>query len=216
MNAREAAATARIERTWLLASGNAGKAREFEAALAGHGIALRLARDAGVPPFPPEDGTTYEENAMMKAGHAALHGAQVALADDSGLEVDALGGAPGVLSARFGGDIGDGERIAHLLQHLRRVPDGERGARFVAVLVLASPDGDVHTVRGECRGRILQGPRGDGGHGYDPVFHSDDLGLTFAEADLTAKQRVSHRGRALAALLAWLGDAGRGFGRAAR
>ncbi|TVR94933.1 MAG: RdgB/HAM1 family non-canonical purine NTP pyrophosphatase [Trueperaceae bacterium] len=204
------------QRTWLLASGNAGKAREFEAALAGRGITLGLARDAGVPQFPPENGTTYEENALMKAGHAALHGGQVALADDSGLEVDALDGAPGVHSARFGGAIGDGERIAHLLQHLRRVPDGERGARFVAVLVLASPDGDVHAVRGECRGRILQGPRGDGGHGYDPVFYSDDLGMTFAEADMSAKQRVSHRGRALAALLAWLDDAGAGFGRTVR
>ncbi len=208
--------SATTQRTWLLASGNAGKAREFEAALAGRDIMLRLARDAGVPPFPPEDGTTYEENALMKAGHAALHGGQVAVADDSGLEVDALGGAPGVHSARFGGAIGDGERIAHLLQHLRRVPDGERGARFVAVLVLASPDGDVHAVRGECRGQILQGPRGDGGHGYDPVFYSDDLGMTFAEADVGAKQRVSHRGRALEALLAWLGDAGTGFGLASR
>ncbi len=208
--------SATTQRTWLLASGNAGKAREFEAALAGRDIMLRLARDAGVPPFPPEDGTTYEENALMKAGHAALHGGQVAVADDSGLEVDALGGAPGVHSARFGGAIGDGERIAHLLQHLRRVPDGERGARFVAVLVLASPDGDVHAVRGECRGQILQGPRGDGGHGYDPVFYSDDLGMTFAEADVGAKQRVSHRGRALAALLAWLDDAGAGFGRSVR
>jgi XTP/dITP diphosphohydrolase len=208
--------TTDLERTWLLASGNAGKAREFEAALSGRGIALRLARDAGVPPFPPEDGATYEENALMKAAHAALHGGRVALADDSGLEVDALDGAPGVHSARFGGDIGDGERIAHLLQHLRRVPDGERGARFVAVLVLASPDGDVHAVRGECRGRILQGPRGDGGHGYDPVFHSDDLGMTFAEADIGLKQRVSHRGRALEALLTWLDGAGKGFGRTSR
>ena len=200
-------------RHWLLASGNAGKAREFEAALRGHGVSLRLARDAGVPSFPPEDGSTYEENALIKAAHAAHHGGAVALADDSGLEVDALDGAPGVHSARFGGRIGDGERIAHLLQHLRSVPDAERGARFVAVLVLASPDGDVHSVRGECRGRILQGPRGDGGHGYDPVFLSDDLGVTFAEADLETKQGVSHRGRALAALLAWLDGPGRGFGR---
>lgn len=199
-------------RSWLLASGNAGKAREFEAALRERGITLTLARDAGVPPFPPEDGSTYEENALIKAAHAAHHGGALALADDSGLEVDALDGAPGVHSARFGGRVGDGERIAHLLQHLRDVPDAERGARFVAVLVLASPDGDVHAVRGECRGRILQGPRGDGGHGYDPVFLSDDLGVTFAEADLAAKQGVSHRGRALAALLAWLDGPGRAFG----
>ncbi len=201
---------------WLLASGNPGKAREFETALRDHGIQLRLAREAGVPRFPPENGVTYEENALLKAGHAALHGGAVALADDSGLEVDALGGAPGVHSARFGGVLSDGERIAYLLQRIRNVPDDERTARFVAVLVLATPDGDVHSVRGECRGRILQGPRGDGGHGYDPVFLSDDLGVTFAEADLAAKQRVSHRGRALAELLEWLAGPGRTFGRARR
>lgn len=204
---------ARRTRSWLLASANAGKAREFATALAPHGIDLRLAVDAGVPPFPPEDGDSYEANALLKAGHAALHGRMIALADDSGLEVDALSGAPGIHSARFGGVLGDGERIAHLLQHLRRVPDGERTARFVAVLVLATPAGDVHAVRGECLGRILQGPRGDGGHGYDPVFYSDELGMTFAEADIAAKQRVSHRGRALAALLAWLAGPGRDFGR---
>jgi XTP/dITP diphosphohydrolase len=197
---------------WLLASGNPGKAREFSAALAPHGIDLRLALDEGVPPFPPEDGDSYEANALLKAGHAALHGGTIALADDSGLEVDALGGAPGIHSARFGGVLGEGERIAYLLQQLRRVPDAERTARFVAVLVLATPDGDVHAVRGECSGRILQGPRGDGGHGYDPVFYSDDLGMTFAEADIDAKQRVSHRGRALSALLEWLESDGRSFG----
>ncbi len=196
---------------WLLASANPGKAREFEAGLRAHGITLQLAGAAGLPPFPPEDGASYEENALMKAGHAALHGGTVALADDSGLEVDALDGGPGVHSARFGGRLSDGERIAHLLQHLRSVPDSERGARFVAVLALATPDGDVHTVRGECHGRILQGPRGDGGHGYDPVFLSDDLGVTFAEADLAAKQGVSHRGRALTALLDWLAGPGQAF-----
>ncbi len=203
-------------RRWLLASGNPGKAREFEAGLRTHGISLLLASEAGLPPFPPEDGVSYEENALLKAGHAALHGGIIALADDSGLEVDALAGAPGVHSARFGGVLGDGERIAYLLQRIRHVPDSERGARFVAVLVLATPDGDVHSVRGECRGRILHGPRGDGGHGYDPVFLADDLGMTFAEAEPSAKQRVSHRGRALAALLAWLQGPGEGFGEAWR
>jgi XTP/dITP diphosphohydrolase len=201
---------------WLLASANRGKAREFEAGLRAHGIRLRLASEAGVPRFPPEDGTTYEENALLKAAHAALHGGTIALADDSGLEVDALGGAPGVHSARFGGRLSEGERIAYLLQRIRAVPDDQRTARFVAVLVLAAPDGDVHSVRGECSGRILQGPRGDGGHGYDPVFLSDDLGVTFAEAELEAKQRVSHRGRALATLLEWLAGPGLAFGQAWR
>lgn len=210
------AATRLSRQPWLLASENPGKAREFEAGLRVHGVRLRLARNAGVPPFPAETGASYEENAMLKAGHAALHGGAIALADDSGLEVDALGGAPGVRSARFGGTLTDRERIAYLLQHLRRVPDDERTARFVAVLVLATPDGDVHAVRGECAGRILHGPRGDGGMGYDPVFLSDDLGVTFAQAALEAKQSVSHRGRALAALAAWLAGPGRDFGAAWR
>jgi len=204
-----------VAQRWLLASENPGKAQEFRAALAPHGIELALARAAGVPPFPPEDGDSYEANALLKAGHAALHGRAIALADDSGLEVDALGGAPGIHSARFGGALSDGERIAYLLQQLRRVPDDERTARFVAVLVLATPDGDVHAVRGTCHGRILHGPRGDGGHGYDPVFFSEELGMTFAEASLAAKQGVSHRGRALEALVAWLAGPGRTFGASA-
>ncbi len=189
---------------WVAATGNPGKVREFAAALAPRGVGLVAATDLGVGPFPPEDATTYEENAMLKAAFVALETGRVAIADDSGLEVDALGGEPGVLSARFGGDLGDGERIAYLLQLLRRVPDALRTARFVSVIVVARPEGDVAVFRGVCEGTILQGPRGEDGFGYDPVFFSSDLGRSFGEATLAEKERVSHRGRALRSVLVWL------------
>jgi XTP/dITP diphosphohydrolase len=134
----------------------------------------------------------------------ALETGRVAIADDSGLEVDALAGEPGVHSARYGGELEDGERIAYLLRQLRRVPDERRTARFVSVIVVARPQGDVAVFRGACEGTILQGPRGDHGFGYDPVFFSSDLGRSFGEASVAEKGRVSHRGRALAAVLDWL------------
>ena len=188
----------------VLATGNAGKVREFREALAAHPVELVPAADAGVARFPPEDGDTYEANAMLKAAHVATVTGLPALADDSGLEVDALGGAPGVHSARFGGELGDGERNAHLLSHLRLVPDQERTARFVSVLVLATPTGEVRSFEGRCEGRILQGPRGTDGFGYDPVFHSDELDESFGRATRAEKRRVSHRGRALRAFVRWL------------
>jgi XTP/dITP diphosphohydrolase len=190
---------------WVLATLNSGKVREFAAALEGTGIRLAAAGDLGLDRFPPETGATYEENALGKAGFAAATLGRVALADDSGLEVDALGGAPGVRSARFGGPgLTDGERIAHLLDRLKHVPLPQRTARFVSVVVVAAPSGAVVTFAGRTEGVILLGPRGDGGFGYDPVFRSLELGVTFAEATLAEKQRVSHRGRALADLCAWL------------
>jgi XTP/dITP diphosphohydrolase len=189
---------------WVAATGNAGKARELAAALEPRGIRIVLASALGVGPFPPEDATTYEENAMLKAGFVALETGRVAVADDSGLEVDALAGEPGVHSARYGGELEDGERIAYLLRQLRRVPDERRAARFVSVVVVARPQGDVAVFRGVCEGTILQGPRGDHGFGYDPVFFSSDLGRSFGEASVAEKERASHRGRALAAVLDWL------------
>lgn len=192
------------ERTVVLATGNAGKMREFHEALASFPFRLISAADAGVTRFPPEDGDTYEANAMMKAAHVATRTGLPALADDSGLEVDALGGAPGVHSARFGGDLSDGERAAHLLARLRTVADEARGARFVSVVVLATPAGEVRSFEGRSEGRILQGPRGTGGFGYDPVFFSEELGKGFGQAAVEEKRTVSHRGRALAALADWL------------
>ena len=187
-----------------LASENAGKLAEFREALAGLPMSLHSAGELGVTDFPEETGASYEENALLKAAHVTLRTGLIALADDSGLEVDALQGQPGVHTARFGGPgLTNGERMAHLLQRMRRVEDAERTARFVAVIVVATPGGAVHTFRGESEGRILHGPRGVGGFGYDPIFFSPELGKGFAEATLEEKRGVSHRGRALAAFSAW-------------
>lgn len=187
----------------VVATLNAGKVREFQEAL-GTAFELVTAAEAGVGAFPDETGASYEENALIKAGHVAAASGLPALADDSGLEVDALGGAPGVYTARFGGPgLTDGERMAHLLQRIRHVPDPARTARFVCAIVLATPAGAVEAFRGVSEGRILQGPRGAGGFGYDPIFGSNELGLSFAEAGIAQKRRVSHRGRALAAFREW-------------
>ena len=188
----------------VLATGNEGKVLEFRQALSGTSLTLLSASEAGVTTFPEETGGSYEENALGKAAHVALRTRLPGLGDDSGLEVDALSGAPGLYSARFGGRVSSGERIAHLLAKLRRAPKEARGARFVCVLVLATPDGGMWTFEGESRGELLEGPRGEGGFGYDPVFYSPDLGKTFAEATPEEKRRVSHRGRALQAFRAWL------------
>lgn len=187
----------------VIATGNEGKVHEFRRALARLDVELLSARGAGITRFPEETGASYEENALLKAGYAALQTGLPALADDSGLEVDVLDGAPGIYSARFGGDLGDGERIAFLLEKMREVPRGARGASFVSTVVLATPGGEVKSFVGECRGEILEGPRGEGGFGYDPVFFSPELHRTFAEADGDAKGRVSHRGRALQRFLEW-------------
>ncbi|HKI59339.1 MAG TPA: RdgB/HAM1 family non-canonical purine NTP pyrophosphatase [Trueperaceae bacterium] len=187
----------------VIATGNEGKLAEFSRGLGRLDVELLSAREAGITRFPAEIGASYEENALLKAGFAALHAGLPALADDSGLEVDVLDGAPGIYSARFGGNVSDGERIAFLLDKLREVPRGARGASFVCTVVLATPGGEVKAFTGECRGEILEGPRGDAGFGYDPVFFSPELNKTFAEADAAAKDRVSHRGRALQRFLDW-------------
>lgn len=192
-----------MSRTLVLATRNRGKVRELRDALAGLGLELAPADELGLGEPPEEWGATYEENALIKAAQVAHATGHPALADDSGLEVDALDGAPGIHSARYGGDLGDGERIAYLLQRLKRVPTEERGASFVSVLVLATPDGRVQSFRGSCRGVLLHGPRGEGGHGYDPVFWSPELGKTFAEVSEAEKGMVSHRGKALGKLLEW-------------
>ena len=189
----------------VLATANGGKVLELREALAGREVELLSASEAGVQRFPPEEGDSYEANALVKAGHVATETGLPALADDSGLEVDALDGAPGLYSARFGGDdLGDGERIAYLLARMRAVPDDERTARFVSVLVLATPAGEVRTFEGRCEGTILHGPRGSGGFGYDPVFWSTELGKGFGQASQAEKRTVSHRGRALERFVAWL------------
>ncbi|MFN9547583.1 MAG: RdgB/HAM1 family non-canonical purine NTP pyrophosphatase [Cyanobacteriota bacterium] len=183
----------------VIASGNAGKVREFAALLAGLPLVVQ--------PQPEgleveETGVTFAENARLKAEAVAHATGCWALADDSGLTVDALGGAPGVLSARYAAS--DEARIARLLAELAAAGASEaprRGAAFVAALALADPGGSVRlAVEGRCEGRIVEAPRGVGGFGYDPVFLVPELNLTFAEMDKATKGRVGHRGRAFALL----------------
>jgi len=181
----------------VLATRNAGKAREVASILAALDVRIEpLAADVMLP----EEGDSYEANAVAKALAAARATGCVALGDDSGLEVDALGGAPGPLSARYGGaGLDDAARSAALLAALEAVPDAERGARFVCVAAVATPRGDVATARGVCEGRLLRAARGEGGFGYDPIFAVGDS--TMAELPAAEKDALSHRGRAFRALL---------------
>lgn len=188
----------------VIATGNQGKVREFGDALSRLSLELLDLTSVGITGLPEETGSNYEENALLKAGYVALRSGLPALADDSGLEVDALGGQPGVYSARYGGPgLNDGERMAYLLDQIRHVPAKGRSATFRSVIVLATPGGEIATFEGETRGELTAGPRGQGGFGYDPIFRSLDLGKTFAEATIAEKRKVSHRGRALEKFLQW-------------
>jgi XTP/dITP diphosphohydrolase len=184
----------------IVATSNHGKLIEFREVLEPLGWEL-LSLDGFDVKLPPEDGFSYEENAFIKAAFTAAVTGIVTIADDSGLEVDALDGAPGLYSARYGNKDSDLERNLYLLTNLQHVPM-PRKAKFVSVIALAFPDGRCETYRGECQGEILEGPRGEAGFGYDPLFYSPELGQTFGEADVTAKRTISHRGNALRALLA--------------
>jgi XTP/dITP diphosphohydrolase len=191
-------------RTLVFATRSAGKLAELAALCAPLGLDVRAAADLGAPDV-VEDGATLVDNAVKKAREVARATGLCALADDSGLEVDALGGAPGVHSARFCGRHGDdagNNRL--LLERLAGVPKAARTARFVCVLALADSAGPLGdrtiTVTGTVAGRILTEPRGQGGFGYDPLFYCPELGATFAEAGIGPKGGVSHRARAMAAL----------------
>lgn len=185
----------------VLATLNRGKVREFAAALSERNLRLEAADALGLHDFPPENGAHYADNALIKARYAAARTGCVALADDSGIEVDALASGPGVHSARFGDpSLDDHGRMLYLLERLHGVPAAQRGARYVAVIALVSPSGTHALFEGRCPGRITNRPLGDGGFGYDPIFFSHELAMTFAQASLEAKQRVSHRGHALRAL----------------
>lgn len=180
----------------ILATRNAGKLREVRAILAPLGLAVEaLPEDVTLP----AEGDAYEPNAIAKAVAAARGTGAVALGDDSGLEVDALGGAPGARSARWGGvELDDAARNARLLDALANVPDAARTARFVCIAALATPGGHVATARGVCEGAILRIPRGAAGFGYDPIFAVGARSL--AELDAAAKDAISHRGAAFRAL----------------
>lgn len=188
----------------VIATANAGKVREVKAALAGlAGLEVVSADELGVRDFPEETGGSYAANALTKASFVMQATGLPSLGDDSGLEVLALGGAPGLYSARFGNLKSDPERTQHLLERLRDVPTGARSAQFVSVLGFAAPDGEAQTFEGRCDGRILDTPEGENGFGYDPVFFSFDLQESFGTAAPEAKARVSHRARALEDFSAW-------------
>ncbi|MGW5441357.1 RdgB/HAM1 family non-canonical purine NTP pyrophosphatase [Nocardia asteroides] len=189
----------------LVASRNAKKLKELRRILDEAGVAgIELLSLADVPPYEeaPETGATFEENAIAKARDGAVATGLPCVADDSGIEVDALNGMPGVLSARWSGRHGDdAANNALLLSQLGDVPDERRGAAFVSTCALVLPDGTTTVVRGEWRGTIAREPAGDGGFGYDPLFRPD--GGTGSAAELTPaeKDAVSHRGRALTQLI---------------
>ena len=190
----------------MLASGNAGKLAELRQLLGDRGFRLRAQSELGVGDV-EETGLTFVENALLKARNAARLTGLPALADDSGLCVDALGGAPGLYSARYAGPGGDAARnIERLLHELDGVADDARGASFHCCIVLLrhATDPKPIVVEGDWRGRILRAPRGNSGFGYDPVFLDPDSGLTAAELPAARKNAVSHRGRALATLRARL------------
>ena len=188
----------------VVATSNPGKFRELAEGLRPLGFTLRSLLDFPHLTLPEERGVTFEDNALLKAAYTARHTRLPALADDSGLEVEALGGEPGVYSARYGGKKTDKERNVLLLERMRGLPWEKRKAKFVAVLVLAFPDGHAELYRGEVEGYILEAPRGEGGFGYDPLFYLPEVGKTFAEMSPEEKAHHSHRGKALRALLeAW-------------
>lgn len=184
----------------VLATSNPGKVREFQELLAEEPILLRAATPEELAVL-PDEGDEYEANAIMKATGVAAAAGLPALADDSGLEVAGLDGAPGPRSARYGGPgLDDAGRVAHLLDELAARPGADRGARFVCVAVLAWPDGRHDVARGVCEGRILSEPAGSGGFGYDPVFLAEGETVSVAELPEARKNELSHRGRALRAL----------------
>ena len=184
----------------VLATLNRGKAHELIALLGDVPFELRVLADYPGAVAPEETETTYRGNALLKARAAARRTGTWSLGDDSGLEVDALGGAPGLHTARYGGPgLDDAGRCALLLDALRDVPDARRRARFRCVIAIVDPEGREWVVEGVAEGTITREPRGAGGFGYDPLFYYPPLGKTFAELSDAEKSDVSHRGRAAAA-----------------
>ena len=197
----------------ILATRNPYKLREVRQILraAGWDLDLRGLDDYPDAPEAPETGATFADNAAAKAKATAEHTGLIAIADDSGLEVDALGGQPGILSNRFAGPgADDAARIAKLLAMMRGVPEAERAARFRCAAAIAAPGEDVVAVEGVCEGTIASAPRGEGGFGYDPVFVPRGRGRTMAELTTAEKNRISHRGRAFRAAAVLLADMTRG------
>lgn len=182
----------------VLASNNQGKLREIRQLLAPLGLEVKTAAQAGFSEDVEETGDTFEANAKLKACTVAEALGLPALADDSGLAVEALGGAPGVYSARYAGPgASDAERSAKLLRELAEVPEEKRAAAFVCVMACCLPSGQVLTAQGRLEGRIALEPAGSNGFGYDPVFELPERGCTVAQLSAEEKNAISHRGRAL-------------------
>lgn len=181
----------------LIATHNRGKLTEYQAMLADLPVELVTLDDVGIFNDVPETGATLAENARLKALAYARTSGLLTLADDSGLEVDALGGEPGVRSKRYAGEnTSDAERNAFLLAKLRNVPAGKRTARFRCAIAIATPQGELWETEGTCEGEIAFDARGTNGFGYDPIFHVAERGVRMAELSTEEKNRVSHRARA--------------------
>lgn len=185
----------------VVATRNAGKLKEIRQLLEGHVEAIYSLDDFPELPDIIEDGVTFEENALKKAKLTALKLEKPVLADDSGLCVDVLGGKPGIFSARFAGnDAGDKENNKKLVAELAEIPPDRRSASFQCVIALYFPDGSHHTFKGELKGMIIDTEKGSSGFGYDPLFLVPEYDKTLAELSSDVKNRISHRGRALAQL----------------
>lgn len=183
----------------IAASSNAHKIKEIQAIMSKFGMEVVPRDQAGVPDFEiEEDGETFEENSFKKADAIMKATGETTVADDSGLMVDHLGGAPGVYSARFAGEHGDdGKNNEKLIKLLSGLPAEERKARFVSVITLIFPDGETLVARGECHGRIIEAPVGENGFGYDPLFVPEGYDKTFGQLDAEEKNKISHRAKAL-------------------
>ena len=194
----------------VLASKNPHKLVEISKITEKFGFDLVLQSELGVDIDVEETGTTFEENSFLKADAVMKATGLPALADDSGIAVDALNGEPGVYSARYGFDnsLDDRGRLNLLLKNMENVPDDERQAQFVCVITMVTPDGKTIQARGEVHGMLTRAPRGENGFGYDPIFYYPPLGMTTAELDPEVKNEISHRGNALRVLNEKLKEAG--------
>ena len=194
----------------VLASKNAHKLQEISKITEQFGIELVLQSQLGIDMDVEENGTTFEENSFIKAEAVMKASGLPALADDSGIAVDALNGEPGIYSARDGFDesLDDWGRLQLLLKNMEKVPDGQRQAKFVCVITMVTPEGETIQARGEIHGELLREARGENGFGYDPIFYYPPLGMTTAEMSAEDKNQVSHRANALKVFYDKLKEAG--------
>lgn len=182
----------------VVATKNKGKIKEIREVLKGIDAEILSLDEIGLEIEIEEDGRTYSENAVKKAAEVAKRSGRISLADDSGLEIDALNGKPGINSSRFAGiNADDRERNLKVLEMMKDVPNGKRGARFRCVIAVAEPNGKLYTCEGVCEGEIAESIRGDKGFGYDPIFIVPEYGKTFGELGPEVKDKISHRAKAL-------------------